>query len=97
MLQSRDRPSDSPGLCTEPQYPRSVSEVNFPSPLVRENVKGLLEAPRVREYAARRLSNTVGIGHELGAQYAFYWPGLLGYYVQGASKRRRRCAGLPMA
>jgi xylose isomerase len=84
MLQSRDRPSDSPGLCTEPQYPRSVSEVNFPSPLVRENVKGLLEAPRVREYAARRLSNTVGIGHELGAQYAVYWPGSLGYYVQGA-------------
>src|SRR6266404_3780584 len=42
------------------------------------------EAPQVREYAARRLSNTVGIGHELGAQYAVYWPGSLGYYVQGA-------------
>ncbi|MEO8126936.1 MAG: TIM barrel protein [Bryobacteraceae bacterium] len=42
------------------------------------------ESPLVREYAARRLSNTVGIGHELGAQYAVYWPGSLGYYVQGA-------------
>ena len=42
------------------------------------------EAPQVREYAARRLSNTVGLGHELGAQYAVYWPGSLGYYVQGA-------------
>ena len=42
------------------------------------------EAPQVREYAARRLSNTVGIGHELDAQYAVYWPGSLGYYVQGA-------------
>ena len=42
------------------------------------------EAPQVREDAARRLSNTVGIGHELDAQYAVYWPGSLGYYVQGA-------------
>lgn len=42
------------------------------------------EAPQVREYAVRRLSNTVAIGHELGAQYVVYWPGSLGYYVQGA-------------
>ncbi len=42
------------------------------------------ESADVREYARRRLSNTVGIGHELGAQFAVYWPGSLGYYVQGA-------------
>ena len=42
------------------------------------------EAPQVREYAAERLANTVHIGHELGASYAVYWPGSLGYFVQGA-------------
>ncbi len=42
------------------------------------------EAPEVREYAAFRVKNTVEIGHELGAQFAVYWPGSLGYYVQGA-------------
>ena len=42
------------------------------------------EAPEVREYAAGRLRNTVKIGHELGASYAVYWPGSLGYQVQGA-------------
>lgn len=42
------------------------------------------EAPEVRAYAAARLRNTVAIGHELGAQFAVYWPGSLGYYVQGA-------------
>src|SRR5690242_15269118 len=42
------------------------------------------EAPEVREYAAFRVQNTVRIGHELGAQFAVYWPGSLGYYVQGA-------------
>ncbi len=42
------------------------------------------EAPEVREYAARRLANTVKIGHELGATHAVYWPGSLGYYTQGA-------------
>ena len=42
------------------------------------------EAPEVREYAARRLANTVEIGHALGAQFAVYWPGTLGYLVQGA-------------
>jgi len=41
------------------------------------------ESPEVREYAKRRLSNTVGIGHELGAQYCVYWPGSLGYYIAG--------------
>jgi xylose isomerase len=43
-----------------------------------------VEAPEVREYAAFRVSNNVEIGHELGAQYAVYWPGSLGYFVQGA-------------
>ena len=42
------------------------------------------ESPAVREYAAFRLKNTVDIGHELDAQFAVYWPGSLGYYVQGA-------------
>ena len=42
------------------------------------------EAPEVREYAAFRVRNTVDIGHELGARYAVYWPGSLGYFVQGA-------------
>jgi len=42
------------------------------------------ESPEVREYAAFRVRNNVEIGHELGAQYAVYWPGSLGYFVQGA-------------
>lgn len=42
------------------------------------------EACAVREYAAFRVKNTVEIGHELGAQFAVYWPGSLGYQVQGA-------------
>jgi xylose isomerase len=42
------------------------------------------EAPEVREYAKFRVQNTVEIGHELGASFAVYWPGSLGYYVQGA-------------
>jgi len=42
------------------------------------------EAPEVREYAKFRLRNTVKIGHELGASYAVYWPGSLGYQFQGA-------------
>ena len=42
------------------------------------------ESPAVRDYAAFRVKNTVDIGHELGAQFAVYWPGSLGYYVQGA-------------
>jgi xylose isomerase len=41
-------------------------------------------SPEVREYAKFRLKNTVKIGHELGAQFAVYWPGSLGYQVQGA-------------
>jgi xylose isomerase len=42
------------------------------------------ESPEVREYAKFRVRNTVDIGHELGARFAVYWPGSLGYYVQGA-------------
>jgi xylose isomerase len=42
------------------------------------------ESPEVRDYAAYRVRNTVDIGHELGASFAVYWPGSLGYFVQGA-------------
>ena len=42
------------------------------------------ESPGVREYAKFRVENTVEIGHELGANFAVYWPGSLGYFVQGA-------------
>jgi xylose isomerase len=42
------------------------------------------ESPDVRDYGKRRLANTVAIGHELGAEYCVYWPGSLGYLVQGA-------------
>jgi xylose isomerase len=42
------------------------------------------ESPVIREYAAFRVKNTVEIGHELGASFAVYWPGSLGYYTQGA-------------
>ena len=42
------------------------------------------ESPQVRDYAAFRVCNTVDLGHELGAKFAVYWPGSLGYYVQGA-------------
>jgi len=42
------------------------------------------ESPAVREYAAYRVKNTVDIGHRLGAQFAVYWPGSLGYFMQGA-------------
>jgi xylose isomerase len=42
------------------------------------------ESPEVRAYARFRVENTVEIGHQLGAGFAVYWPGALGYYVQGA-------------
>ncbi|MDE3195995.1 MAG: TIM barrel protein, partial [Acidobacteriota bacterium] len=42
------------------------------------------ESPEIRRYAAWRVCNTVDIGHELGAQFAVYWPGSLGYQIQGA-------------
>jgi xylose isomerase len=42
------------------------------------------ESRDVREYARKRLENTVAMGHKLGAQFCVYWPGSLGYYVQGA-------------
>ena len=42
------------------------------------------EAPEVRAYAAARVENVVEIGHELGAQFLVYWPGTLGYLLQGA-------------
>ena len=42
------------------------------------------EAPAVREYAKRRLCNTIEIGHRLGSQFVVYWPGSFGYQVQGA-------------
>jgi xylose isomerase len=42
------------------------------------------ESPEIREYTKFRVRNTVDIGHELGASYAVYWPGSLGYLTQGA-------------
>lgn len=42
------------------------------------------ESPEIREYAKWRLVNAIKMGHELGANYAVYWPGSLGYFVQGA-------------
>lgn len=42
------------------------------------------ESPSIREYGKYRVVNTVQIGHELGASYAVYWPGSLGYYTAGA-------------
>jgi len=42
------------------------------------------ESPEIREYTKFRVTNTVDIGHELGASYAVYWPGSLGYLTQGA-------------
>lgn len=42
------------------------------------------ESPAVRAYANARLENTVAIAHELGAQFAVYWPGTLGYLTQGS-------------
>jgi xylose isomerase len=42
------------------------------------------ESPEIREYATFRVRNNVDIGHELGAGYAVYWPGSLGYMTQGA-------------
>jgi xylose isomerase len=41
------------------------------------------ESPAVRAYAAARLKNTVDLAHELGAEFAVYWPGTLGYQFQG--------------
>src|SRR5690349_21041703 len=42
------------------------------------------ENPEIRDYAVWRVKNTVDIGHELEAQFAVYWPGTLGYQIQGA-------------
>ncbi|MBM3775187.1 MAG: TIM barrel protein [Acidobacteria bacterium] len=50
------------------------------------------ESPQVREYCAARVGNTVELGHRLGARYAVYWPGSLGYYVQGAIDETRTLA-----
>ena len=41
------------------------------------------ESPAVRSYASERVRNVVRIGHELGARFAVYWPGTLGYLMQG--------------
>lgn len=41
------------------------------------------EQPEVRAYARRRLENVVEIGHRLGASFIVYWPGTLGYQLQG--------------
>lgn len=41
------------------------------------------EAPEVRAYAARRVENVVEMAHFMGASFAVYWPGTLGYMLQG--------------
>jgi xylose isomerase len=41
------------------------------------------ESPAVRSYASERVRNVVRIGQELGARFAVYWPGTLGYLMQG--------------
>lgn len=50
------------------------------------------EAPELREYVGFRVTNTVDIGHTLGASYAVYWPGSLGYFVQGAIEETQSLA-----
>lgn len=42
------------------------------------------EQPEVRAYARKRLENVVEMAHVLRAQFIVYWPGTLGYQVQGA-------------
>ena len=55
---------------------------DFPSRCVcREPGGGIAASAGV---CSQPLRNTVRIGHELEAQFAVYWPGSLGYYVQGA-------------
>lgn len=41
------------------------------------------EQPEVRACACERLENVVEIAHKLGAQFIVYWPGTLGYQLQG--------------
>lgn len=41
------------------------------------------EQPEVRACARERLENVVEIAHKLGAQFIVYWPGTLGYQLQG--------------
>ncbi|MBY0504323.1 MAG: TIM barrel protein [Bryobacteraceae bacterium] len=50
------------------------------------------ESPEVREYAKFRMANTVAMGHELGADFAVYWPGSLGYFTQGAVEETQTLA-----
>ena len=59
-----------------------VTGETFFSPVWAASPAG--EQPEVRAYAAQRLENVVGIGHRLGAQFVVYWPGTLGYQIQGA-------------
>ncbi len=47
------------------------------------------EQAEVRAYARRRLENVVEIGHKLGAQFVVYWPGTLGYQLQGVVDETR--------
>ena len=53
------------------------------------------ESSDVRAYAAERLKNVVRIGHELGAGFAVYWPGTLGYLMQGVIDEPQTFGGLP--
>lgn len=47
------------------------------------------EQPEVRAYARERLENVVEIAHKLGAQFIVYWPGTLGYQLQGVIDETR--------
>lgn len=58
-----------------------VTGETFFSPVWAASPAG--EQPEVRAYAARRLENVVDIGHKLGARFIVYWPGTLGYQLQG--------------
>lgn len=41
------------------------------------------EQAEIRACACERLENVVAIAHNLGAQFIVYWPGTLGYQLQG--------------
>lgn len=58
-----------------------VTGETFFSPVWAASPAG--EQPEVRAYGARRLQNVVDIGHRLGASFVVYWPGTLGYQLQG--------------
>ena len=58
-----------------------VTGETFFSPVWAASPAG--EQPEIRAYATKRLQNVVDIGHRLGASFVVYWPGTLGYQLQG--------------